>query len=267
MTAVAHAPSHFELVKWYLDAVEADGTATIAYWASLAWLGVSVTWHDVSRYEPGQPPIETSSRRRVPPPAIVDRHVAWQSNRIAFQSRHEATTPAITVTLLDDARGRITWECIAPSARARLDRAGMTTNGTGYVERITMTVPPWQLPIDELRWGRWMSDDASTSLVWIDWRGALPRRWVVYNGVLHDAASVRDDGIDLDAGRLALGVPRTLHDRSVGKLLRGIAGLARVAAHIPLAWEEHKWCSRATWTSMAGVTASGWAIHEIVTLT
>ncbi len=264
---MTHASDHFELVKWYLDAVEPDGTATIAYWASLAWLGVDVTWHDVSRYVPGQPPLESSSLRRVPPPAVTDRHITWQSDRLGLASVHEAATPPITVTLLDDAHGRITWECIAPSARARFDRAGATTEGTGYVERITMTVPPWQLPIDELRWGRWMSDDAATSLVWIDWRGALPRRWVVCNGALHEAASVRDDGIDLHAGRLALGVPRALHTRSVGKMLRGLAGLARVAARIPLSWEEHKWCSRATWTGSAGESVPGWAIHEIVTLT
>lgn len=267
MTAVAHAPDRFKLVKWYLDAVEADGTATIAYWASLAWLGMEVAWHDVSRYVPGQPPLERSSMRRVPPPAVADRHIAWQSDRLGLASLHEAAAPAITVTLLDDAHGRITWDCIAPSARARFESAGAMTEGTGYVERITMTVPPWQLPIDELRWGRWMSDDAASSLVWIDWRGALPVRWVVCNGAVHEAASVRDDGIDLDAGRLTLHTPRTLHDRSVGRLLRGISGLTRLAARIPLSWEEHKWCSRATWTSIAGESVSGWAIHEMVTLT
>ncbi len=129
-----------------------------------------------------------------------------------------------------------------------------------------MTVLPWEMPIDELRWGRWMSDDATVSLVWIDWRGPSPQRWVIHNGALCSDSSVGDDGVALGAESLALVTPRTLHDRSVGKLLRGITGLARIAARIPIAWEETKWCSRGTWTNPAGETTQGWAIHEIVRL-
>ncbi len=264
MTAPSDASDRFELVKWYLDAVEPDGSATIAYWASLAWLGLDVTWHNVTRYAMGQPPAERSSRRRVPPPACVDRRIVWRSQRLELETVHEAATPGVTLTLLDDARGRIVWECLAPSARARIAGDGGATVGTGYVERLAMTVRPWDLPMDELRWGRWMSDDASAALVWIDWRGPSPQRWVVYDGALQHDASVRDDGVDLGAGRFALGMPRTLHHRSVGKLLRGIAGLARVAAHVPLGWEETKWCCRATFTNSAQVCIEGWAIHEIV---
>ena len=254
----------FQLVKWYLDSVEPNGSATIAYWSSLDWLGLDFSWHEVTRYAVGSPPAERSSRRHVPPPALVDGHIAWQSPPLRLETTHEPATPGAIATLFDDARGTITWECLAPSARARFDRDGDSRAGTGYAERMTMTVPPWQLPIDELRWGRWISDDASASLVWIDWRGALPRRWVVFNGVVHAAADVRDDGIDLAAGRLALGAPRTLHDRSVGKMMRGIAGLARIAANIPLTWHETKWCCRATFTGTDRRSAQGWSIHEIV---
>lgn len=267
MTPSPHASERFALEKWYLDVVEPDGSATIAYWASLTWSGVDVTWHNVCRYALGAAPEERSSLRHVAPPLIADACVSWTSKRLELETAHDTTTPGLTVTLLDDARGRITWECVAPAARARVVSDGLRGEGTGYAERITITVLPWEMPIKELRWGRWMSEDASVSLVWIDWRGPSPRRWVVYGGALRDDASVGDDGVALGAGRLALGTPRTLHDRSVGKLLRGITGLARVATHIPMAWEETKWCSRGTWTNAAGESAQGWAIHEIVRLT
>jgi hypothetical protein len=266
MTPSLRAPERFALEKWYLDAVEPDGSATIAYWASLTWMGVDVTWHNACRYALGNAPDEQSSLRRVPPPSVAAGRVSWASKRLELEMAHDAVTPGILVTLLDDARGRVTWECVAPSARVRVTGEGASRKGTGYVERLSMTVLPWEMPIDELRWGRWMSDDATISLVWIDWRGPLPRRWIVYNGALSDDASLGDDGVALGAGQLALGTPRALHDRSVGKLLRGIPGLARVAAHIPIAWEETKWCSRSTWTNVAGEKAQGWAIHEIVRL-
>lgn len=266
MTPSLRAPEGFVLEKWYLDVVEPDGSATIAYWASLTWMGVDVTWHNVCRYGLGAPPEERSSLRRVPPPSVVDGRVTWASKRLDLETVHDAATPGITLTLLDDAQGRITWDCLAPSARARVSGDGAMRRGTGYVERIAMTRLPWEMPIDELRWGRWMSDDATVSLVWIEWRGTSPQRWVVHNGALCDDASVGDDGVALEAGRLSLGSPRTLHDRSVGKLLRGITGLAGVAARIPVAWEETKWCSRGTWTNPAGESTQGWAIHEIARL-
>lgn len=266
MTPLLHAPERFALEKWYLDAVDSDGSAAIAYWASLTWRGVDVTWHNVCRYARGASPEERSSLRRVPPPCVVDGRVTWASKRLALETVHEPTTPGVAVTMLDDVRGRITWECLAPSALVRANDDGVIRKGTGYAERISMTVLPWELPLDELRWGRWISDDATTSLVWVDWRGPAPQRWVIHNGTRCDDASVEDGGIALGAGRLALGTPRTLHDRSVGKLLRGITGLARVAAHIPIAWEETKWCSRGTWVGAAGENIQGWAIHEIARL-
>ncbi|MHB1095553.1 MAG: hypothetical protein ACYC3F_05205 [Gemmatimonadaceae bacterium] len=266
MTPAPRAPERFALEKWYLDAVDSDGSAAIAYWAQLTWLGVDVTWHNVCRYARGAAPEERSSLRRVPPPSVVDGRVVWESKRLALETVHDPKTPGVTVTMLDDARGRVTWECLAPSALMRATDDGVIRKGTGYVERITMSVLPWEMPIDELRWGRWMSEDATASLVWIDWRGPSPQRWVIHNGAHCNDASVGDDGVTLDAGRLTLVAPRTLHDRSVGKLLRGITGLARLAPHIPIAWEETKWCSRGTWTNPAGESTHGWAIHEIVRL-
>ena len=270
LVAAARAPGWpgaddgFELVKWYLDSVEPDGSAAIAYWTSLKWLGVNDNWHDLSRYDLDKPPVEQSSRKDEPPPTLADGHIAFHSAPLALETIHEGATPGITLTLFASSDGRVQWECLAPSARVRFDRGGVTTAGAGYVERMTMTIPPWQLPIAELRWGRWMSDSLTTSLVWIDWRGTLARRWVVFNGTLHEGAVVRDDGVDLDAGRLALGAPRTLHHRSVGKLLRGMSGLARIATHIPLAWEERKFCCRAAFTGANGESTSGWSIHELV---
>src|SRR3972149_3718078 len=61
MTPSLRATERFELVKWYLDAVEPDGSATIAYWASLGWLGIGVTWHNATRYPLGHPPREQTS--------------------------------------------------------------------------------------------------------------------------------------------------------------------------------------------------------------
>jgi hypothetical protein len=53
MTPSPRAPERFALEKWYMDAVDSDGSAAIAYWASLTWMGVDVTWHNVCHYGRG----------------------------------------------------------------------------------------------------------------------------------------------------------------------------------------------------------------------
>lgn len=258
----------FEVVKWYLDAVEPDGTVTIAYWASLSWLGINARWQNITRYAAGEPPVERSSMRRVHPPVVTDRSVTWQSPPLGLSTRHDATTQGISITLFDGPTGQIVWECVAPSARATFDRGDAAqrgvAQGAGYAERISITVPPNELPIHELRWGRWMSDDLRTAVVWIDWRGPLPRRWVIVNGDLVGESKLVDTDLQTDRGHLALGAPRTLHQRSVGNFLRTLSGLSRLAAHIPLAWDEHKMSCRAMWTEPLGMTVEGWAVHETV---
>ena len=63
----------------------------------------------------------------------------------------------------------------APAAEVSVSLRGFAPlRGTGYAERILITIPPWRLPIRELRWGRWIGEAASRSVVWIDWRGESP---------------------------------------------------------------------------------------------
>ena len=53
-------------------------------------------------------------------------------------------------------------------------------SGLGYAERLVLTIPPWKLPIETLRWGRFLSP--SDWIVWIDWQGEHPQTIVYRNG-------------------------------------------------------------------------------------
>ena len=56
-----------------------------------------------------------------------------------------------------------------PRSRVEVLVGDCEFNGLGYAECLTVTVPPWQLPIRQLRWGRFVAPDRS--LAWIDWQG------------------------------------------------------------------------------------------------
>lgn len=287
----------FKLTKWYLDCVDAEGRVGIAYWAAVSWHGVTVPWQRATVYSPSvdegslagrssrranardtaarvrspmrnataRSPRTYTSLRATPPPAFVGEKLHWLASSASCEVEYERTVPPVTLRLLDGEHGTIDWQCEAPGARARFAVGGSRAlEGTGYAERIEITMPPWHLPIDELRWGRWISDEAQHSVVWIDWRGPETRTWVLVDGRLVEGATVRDDGVSVPGGELALSGIRVLHEESVNSVVNAVPGLAHLARRIGLAMRDHKWRARGTWVARGDSPTPGWAVHEIV---
>jgi hypothetical protein len=128
-----------------------------------------------------------------------------------------------------------------------LNIAGRPVTGLGYVEVLTLTLPPWRLPIDELRWGRFCAADGGA--VWIEWRGPHPLKL----GLLDGAPA------PFMPERLGLRDHRVLRSGRIGETaLAMIPRLDRLPGRV-LGLSETKWLSRG---ALAG--SEGWAIHEVV---
>src|SRR5438034_9233880 len=241
----AENSTSFELRKWYLDCVDAEGNAAIAYWAKLRWRYINLYYRRVA--------VNGVERRCT--------EISWRQS-----VSMEASAPPIRRRLFEGPDGIVDWSCEMPRAKARIG----DVRGDGYAELLRMTGPPWKLPIDELRWGRFIGGE--TSVAWIEWRGPLPQKLVFRDGVERDGV-VHDDRVELPLVGQALACPdrlkpvpqravlhfgrdRVLADRTVGDALPLLKWL--FPRRIRNA-RERKWCSRATLGEV-----SGWAIHEIV---
>jgi hypothetical protein len=129
----------FSLTKWYLDCVDAGGRAAIAYWASLAWRGLALTWHSVLLHEPAgtsrAPHADTlpqgagrqredpfsrqrSSLVRVAAPRRDGCSIVWAARALGCSIAVAPRQPPIAVRLLDGGRGAVDWHCEAPAARS-----------------------------------------------------------------------------------------------------------------------------------------------------
>jgi hypothetical protein len=84
----------------------------------------------------------------------------------------------------------IRWHCVCPNADATIRIGDDTVQGLGYAEHLTMTLKPWRLPFDELRWGRFLS--AADTLIWIQWRGSMSRTWIWVDGAERQRAGVTE---------------------------------------------------------------------------
>lgn len=230
----------FDLRKWYLDCVDEEGNAAVAYWARLRWRYIKLYYSSISVNG-----LERGSRRRCEEPRIDGAALSWRSASM------EALESPIRRRLFESVEGVVDWWCEMPRAEAAIGGV----RGIGYAEVLRMTVPPWKLPIDELRWGRFLNRD--TSVVWIDWRGAAPQTLAFHQGNSVGGASVSDDEVRLNDTTLRFDRTRQLQDRAIGDALPLWRWLLPRRVRDA---RERKWCGRG---ALDG--AGGWAVHELVT--
>jgi hypothetical protein len=124
-----------------------------------------------------------------------------------------------------------------------------------------MTLAPWELPFRELRWGRFVA--GQRSVVWIDWRGGLERRWLFVDGEPVEARCIESDRVEWAAGSVEVQPGAVVREASVGGTLVG--PLARLLPKRIGQVLETKWLSPARLhVGEAAPTVEGVVIHEVV---
>jgi hypothetical protein len=252
-----------------------SGETAIAYHARMELAGLSATYVSLLLATPDGLRQRARLGRHRAPERSGDE-VRWESAALEVSLLSRALGPAVEEKLLDGPEGSLVWSCRQPLARVELSGAA-TISGHGYVEELDLTVPPWSLPIDTLRWGRFASE-AGVGLVWIEWRGEDPRALAfrVTGGRCErvEARAIGDEEVLLSSGRLKMS---SMSDRSDRVVLRrdALGGLlpegplaARLRRALPsrlLQARETKWRSRAVYRE-ADRAVAGWAIHETVVL-
>ncbi len=255
----------FGLSKWYLDCVSMQGDVFIGYSARLRWRPLSISYQSaLIHLADGETKTWTSLRGRTPPAPGPDR-IEWNAPALGVRGSWIGAMQPVTERLFACAEGEIVWSCHLPRADAEVTTpAGLQVAGAGYAEHLSMSIPPWRIPISELRWGRFLGQ--REALVWIDWRGERRQTVVVRNGVRVMAPRIDDQRIELSDGtRLCLDQGCILRNGALGATaLSAIPGIHRFAPARMLAAQECKWRSRATLSSPGGPEEHGWAIHEVI---
>jgi hypothetical protein len=247
-----------------LDCVADDGWAFIGYAARLSWRALSLNYASALRCRPGRKAETDTTLQESSAPRADGPAVKWSSPRLKVEGIWQADAPPIKCTLLESSDGKIEWHCLQPRARAEI-QVGEDTRlvGLGYVEQLTMTIPPWRLPFDELRWGRFLS--AEDALVWIDWRGAHSLSLSFHNGARVGHASLTDNEFAASGMRLALDCGTVLREGAlVETALSTIPGIQSLFPFRILRAHERKWLSRGHLKKAAAEPLAGWAIHEVV---
>lgn len=255
----------FELSKWYLDAVGEDGEVFIGYCAALRWRRLRASY-SAALTGGVQEPRTAASVKSEEEPVLRMGSLAWAAPALDLQGTWTEDAPALLRTLYDCPGGSVVWACLFPRAKAGVRIGARELRGLGYAERLEMTLPPWKLPLETLRWGRFLSPDRF--VVWIDWQAPeRSRTWVFVDGQEERKARVSEEEISFEGGRLRLPQASRLQLRGgrVSGLLRDLPltlflRLFRRARAI----NETKWRTRAILECEGAPAVEGWAIHEVV---
>ena len=253
----------FELTKWYLDGVAPSGAAFVGYWTQLRWRSLHVTWQSVALSTGGELLHERTCLGSGAPPRWEDGVLIWQPIDLGLAVAYRPLAAPCLIPLYTGPEGSVSWRCDLPAGRvdARTDGDDPIV-GLGYAECIRFTLPPWQLPIRELRWGRWIADDGASTLIWIAWHGDAPRVWTVLDGNELAGAQVTD--LEVTAGdiRLRLTDRRLLRRRLLGETVARIPGLGHLLPDAMLHLAETKWLARGALEGDARGVGHGHAIVE-----
>ncbi len=254
----------FLLTKWYLDCAAENGDTVILYVADLRWNAIRVHYGSLLTVFEGRVG-SSSSLRGGAAPAVQDRKIAINLPHLNIEGTWQALRSPIQRTVFEGQHGSVEWHCLQPMSQVDLLFRGTTRlAGRGYAECLTLSVLPWKLPLTELHWGRFISDQ--DALVWIDWRGPHQQRVVFHNGKECQVESITESEIVLAGSDTRLELDRGLvlrQGRLGDTVFPGVSRLARLLPRSMLSVNECKWRSRGLMHS-SGAESSGYAIHEVV---
>jgi len=254
------AQPHFSLVKWYLDCVSDAGEVAILYNMHVHWRGIRLNQSSL---------IATDGQWRAERASACAARIAVSGEKLSIEATHfglhgewSAAAAPFERVLYQSSDSVVRWNCLQPAARVRLCLAEKKLTGLGYAECLTLTVPPWKLPMRHLQWGRFVSEQ--DAVTWIDWRGAYSLCLANHNGTFIEEPYLSDTEVALGFTTLRLSEPLSLREgRLASTILPGAPALARIFPRSIFNVEERKWRSRGTLDG-ASHRSQGWVIHEDV---
>jgi hypothetical protein len=253
-----------------MDCVSDAGEVTILYSARVRLRGIRLAYSNMiwTDGETGksQSSMHGAKFRR------DGQQIFVASPQLGIQGQWTARAAPVERTVYACESGSVAWSCLQPAASVSLKIGEKKQTGAGYAECLTLTVPPWQLHLRHLQWGRFVSDaDAFTpetltpdALTWIDWKGSYSLSLVLHNGASHEGASISTTEVTWGGGKLRMEEPLALRAGRLGStVLPAAPALSRIFPHSLFNIEEKKWRSRGI-LETPDHQSRGWVIHETV---
>jgi len=260
---------NFHLSKWFLDFIGNNGETMIFYAAKLSWKGIAVHYASWIHYDPESGVKISSHFRNVQVPEKKGKLITWHDVEFKVSGSWESVANPLQARLFDADDGYLDWNCFQPASKVQLKIEDKIIEGKGYAEQLILTTPPWHIPMNDLRWGRFHS--LHDTMVWIELRKENKQQWLWLNGEKIINCSIEDDHISSPEKNFLLKLDRGVVLESEKKifqvahtLLRHLPGFNKLMPANFLMAHSHKWLSKGEFQKNGGKVTQGMAIHEWV---
>jgi hypothetical protein len=257
--------SPFKLEKLYLDCIDDSGNCFIIYHARLGMWFFRFHYSRIIFSDSADKAIEWYSLRRIMKPDISEL-IKVENRFLKVSGEWKAVHKSLPALIFrDDSGQELIWDCHHPLTMTQIEFGGNKYAGIGYGETLTLNIKPWNLPVDELRWGRFNSDQ--DNVTWINWKGPHPLNLLYFNGKEYNDAIVdKDDGISFSDGniRLVFGKISVVTDGRLSGLFSSAPWMKALFPKRILNVNEVKYKSRTTLLINFELKSIGWSLFENV---
>jgi hypothetical protein len=208
---------------------------------------------------------EKSTLRKIQKPAINGTiHLNHKFLKFGV-SLKRTDDPIIRSLYIDSENNELIWNCHHPKALTEIIYNGNIYKGFGYAETLFSPIKPWNLPIDELRWGRFLSD--SYTLIWINWKGKYPVNKILFNGIEYNDAIFENDIIVFGDGiyQLKFSEIQLIRKGKLSGLFSKMIVLKIFFDRRILNTIEIKYKAKTTLSKNSIILSNDWSLFEIVT--
>lgn len=177
----------FKIKKHYFDGIDESGNAIILYSAKLEIFGIKIPYSSCI-FSSSNKIFEKSTLKK----SLVENQKI-ENKKLNFSGTWQNLEKPVSEILIDEDSKYLKWNCHTPKAKFKLNLNDELFEGLGYAETLEMNFAPWKLPISELKWGRFLSEN--NCVIWIEWIGEKPLKKIFWNGKPIENAEISDSGI------------------------------------------------------------------------
>lgn len=251
----------FKIKKHYFDGIDKNGNAIIIYAAEMSFLGLKIPY---SSYI-------TSDSKGIFEKAFLKKGQLINQSKLTFLLNDSSQIFGNWEKIdegfsenLHEINGKILiWNCHHPKANFEVRCEEFFFSGLGYAETLELNFAPWKLPISELKWGRFLSEN--NTIVWIEWLGKKPLKKVYWNGKLQENAEITELGITFEnqEAKLIFENPQIIKDEPLLKIANRFPFLKIFFSKQFLQTQETKYKSKSIFLHH-NEKELGWSLYETV---
>lgn len=260
---------NFRLEKWFLDCVTEDGNCFIIYATELIWSRWHITFSSLLNYHISNGLFYKSKIGNGHFPEKINQEISWRDKYFKISGIWKGKSESLHETLFENKTGCLNWNCYQPLANVSINFNKNKYDGFGYIEKLTLNTVPWNIPMDELRWGRFLSKEFH--IVWIEYKKEQTNQWVWVNGEKIENWDISDTHLHNKSKqiRLLFGEKAILEkEKKILNVLKSLSkylpGFRRIIPLKFLRADEKKWLNKSALTINDEIVCQGWTIHEFV---